>query len=175
MLGPLSEALAAFPNDTVPDASALAPHHAVYGLLAALVVLALVWDDYRDREPLVEATGVLVGLFAFLLAWRWHPVIGATLAHVGPLAALMWMWRPGSAWGRLYPRRVRVVATGAILVGADDVIEHAWPVPSPLDTGWAVLGPEVSTVVAAAATVAAVWALQTAPTYDNQLTTDTRT
>ncbi|MFC7069483.1 hypothetical protein [Halobaculum lipolyticum] len=159
----IGDLLAGFPVEAVPDASALAPHHAVYGLLAALVVIATVWDDHRHREPLTEATGVLIGLFAFLLVWRWWPVVGATLAHVGPLATLVWMWRPGSAWGTHYPGRVRVVATGAILVGLDDIVEHAWPVPSPLDTGWAVLGPRVSAALALVSVGAAIWALQTAP------------
>ncbi|WP_435062375.1 hypothetical protein [Halobaculum sp. EA56] len=166
--------LAAFPVEAVPDGSTLIPHHATYGLLAALAVLATVWDDYRHREPLAEAVGVLVGLFAFVVVWPWRPPIGATLAHVGPLAALAWMWRPGSAWGDRYPRRVQLVATGAILVGLDDIVEHAWPVPSPLDTGFHVLGPTVSAVLAAAAVVAAVWALQTAPAPDH-LADDTET
>ena len=166
--------LATFPVEAVPDGSTAIPHHATYGLLGALVVLFTVWDDHRDAEPLAEFVGVLVGLFAFLIVWTWRPVIGATLAHVGPLAALAWMWRPGNAWGRLYPRRVQLVATTAILVGLDDIIEHAWPVPSPLDWGFHVLGPAPSAVVAGAAVVAAVWALQTAPTHD-RLADDTET
>ncbi|PSQ06131.1 hypothetical protein BRC97_07060 [Halobacteriales archaeon QS_6_71_20] len=157
---------AGFPAEAVPDGAVIAGHHAIYGLLAALVVLGTVWDDYRGREPLAEFSGVAAGLFAFVFVWPHQHDVGATLAHVGPLLALAWMWRPGSAWGRLYPRRVRAVATGAILVGLDDVIEHAWPVPSPLDTGWAILGPGPSAVIAATTAAAAVWALQTAPTHD---------
>ncbi|QZP37747.1 hypothetical protein [Halobaculum magnesiiphilum] len=169
----IGEFLTAFPVEAVPDGSTLIPHHATYGLLAAVVVLATVWDDHRHSEPLTEATGVLVGLFAFVVVWPWRPPIGATLAHVGPLAALAWMWRPGSAWGRLYPRRVQLVATGAILVGLDDIIEHAWPVPSPLDTGFHLLGPMPSAALATVAVAAAVYALQTAPTHNHQTTEDT--
>jgi membrane associated rhomboid family serine protease len=86
-----------FPVEAVPDGAVLAAHHAIYGLLAALVIIATVWDDYRDREPLAEFAGVLAGLFAFIFVWRYQPSIGATPAHVGPLLALAWMWRPGSA------------------------------------------------------------------------------
>jgi hypothetical protein len=175
VLGPLADALAAFPVEAVPDGAVFAPHHATYGLLVALVSIATVWDDYRHREPLAEVGGVLAGLFAFLFVWRFQPTIGASLAHGGPLLALAWMWLPWSAWGRLYPGRVRLVATGAILVGLDDIVEHSWPVPSPLDTAWHVLGPAASTAVVAVAVAAAVWALQTAPTHNQQAETDTPT
>lgn len=160
----------AFPVEAVPDGSTAIPHHATYGLVAALVILLTVWDDHRDAEPMAEFTGVLVGLFGFVVVWPWRPPIGASMAHIGPLAALAWMLLPWSGWGDRYPRRVQVVATGAIIVGLDDILEHAWPVPSPLDWGFDVLGPAPSAVVAGAAVVAAVWALQTAPTHNQQTT-----
>ena len=50
-------------------------------------------------------------------------------------------------------------AVACILVGLDDVIEHAWPVPSPLDSAYHVLGLKVAAAVAVAAIALGVLAI----------------
>ncbi|SFH07881.1 hypothetical protein SAMN04488063_0116 [Halopelagius inordinatus] len=144
-----------WPAEAVPDGTVLAPHHATLGLLAALVALLIVWDDDPDREPVGAFAGVLVALVGFLLVWPAHPVVGAVLTHAGAVVALVALLRPGFGFA-LGPR---VVATVSVLVALDDVVEHAWAVPTPLDSGWHVLGPWSSTALFVVAVVAAAVAL----------------
>jgi len=90
-----------FPHEAVPDGAAFAPHHYIYGLLLVTALVAVVWDNFPDREPLLVALGAGAGLFGFLLVWPWYPVAGASLSLAGPvicLAAVLLGWS-GTAVG----------------------------------------------------------------------------
>jgi hypothetical protein len=124
-----------FPHDSVPDGAALAPHHVYIGLLLAFLALALVWDDRAGAEPWVGAVGLLAASFAFASIWTWYPTTGAVLSLAGVgialLAPFLAFW---SSYGWIGPRGLLLV--GAI-VALDDVAEHAFGVPTPLDWLWA--------------------------------------
>lgn len=124
-----------FPADRVPDGAALAPHHLYVGLLLALLAIAVVWDDAAGSEPWVGAVGLLTASFAFATVWTYYPVSGAVLSLLGVGIALASTVLP--FWAS-YPW---VGARGVLLLGAivalDDVAEHAFGVPTPLDWLWA--------------------------------------
>ncbi len=124
-----------FPADAIPDGAALAPHHAHIGLLLALLAVALVWDDAAGKEPWAVAGGIMLALFAFASIWTYYPETGAGLALFGvavaivaPVALQFWQSYP---W--IGPRGVALLGA---LVAADDVIEHAFGVRTPLDWFW---------------------------------------
>ena len=124
-----------FPHESVPDGAALAPHHAYVGLLLALLAVALVWDDAAGKEPWAVAAGIGLALFAFASIWTWYPETGAVLAVLGvavavvaPVALPFWASYP---W--VGPRGVALLGA---LVAADDVVEHAFGVATPLDWLW---------------------------------------
>lgn len=148
-----------FPNETIPDATVWAPHHGIYGPLAALVVAALVVHHYRDHDPVAVIGGSLAGLFGFLFVWPWYPAIGAALALGGYAAALAAAVNPWGEWWPRYPAGHHAVVVGGLLVGLDDVVDHSFPVWTPLDEGWALLGPTVSSVLAVAAVLTAMYAI----------------
>lgn len=150
------DVLAGFPHERIPDGTVWTTHHAIYGLLGALVPIAVCWDDYPHVEPVAEAVGVLAGLFGFLFVWPHYPQIGATLALAGPLGALLALLWPRSIWWTHYPREEHALTVAGLGVGLDDVVEHALPVPSPLDIAWAILGPRSAAVVAVVGVIGAV-------------------
>lgn len=126
---------ATFPADTVPDGAALAPHHAFVGLLLALLAVALVWDDASGKEPWAVATGIGLALFAFASIWPYYAEAGAALALVGvavaivaPVAFPFW-----SSYVWVGPRGLALLGA---LVALDDVAEHAFGIPTPLDWLW---------------------------------------
>ena len=133
----------AFPYHEIPDGAVFAPHHYIYGLLLTLLVLAVVWDNFRAREPLLAALGVVVGLFGFLLVWPWYPVAGAVLSLAGPPIIVLAV---GLGWSGLavgdtwddYPLRWRLAAMLGALVAAEDVLQHAFGWSGPFDTIWKV-------------------------------------
>ena len=124
-----------FPHDAVPDGAALAPHHLYVGLLLALLALAVVWDDRAGAEPWVGAVGLLVAVFAFASIWTYYPETGAALSLAGVAIALV------APWLQFWSARPWLGARGLLLVGAlvalDDVAEHAFGIPTPLDWLWA--------------------------------------
>lgn len=147
-----------FPYEQVPDGMVFAAHHYNYLALAAFFAVLTAWDDYRRREPLVSAGSLAVGLFAFLFMWPvpgYHS-LGAALAILGPLALVVSVFRPGSPWRRPpsdggYPLRTGVAAVVLSLGALDDAVEHAFPVGSPLDAGFHVLGVHGSFITLTAA------------------------
>jgi len=121
-----------FPHEAVPDSAIFGPHHLYVGVLVVLAVVWVVSDNYPHREPLLAAVGALVALFAFATVWPYYPPVGALGALAGlTLAAVGILW-PGGIWGA-YPLRARGLAVVGVAVALDDVIEHAFPVATPLD------------------------------------------
>lgn len=127
--------LFAFPVDGVPDDAVFAPHHYTYALIAALLLAFVVWDDYRDREPIVVAGSILLGLFGFLFVWRYYPVTGAVMSLAGLAGAAIGLLR--STWDA-WDRKIRLAIGVLLLVAADDALEHAFGLPMPLDYIWKV-------------------------------------
>lgn len=78
-----------FPAESVPDGSVLLPHHLTIGVAAALLALALTWDDMSRSEPWAATTMLLGALFAFLFVWPHYGPTGAAITLVGLLAALV--------------------------------------------------------------------------------------
>ncbi|MHB9287370.1 hypothetical protein ACKVMT_10070 [Halobacteriales archaeon Cl-PHB] len=127
---------AAFPYHTVPDGNAWLPHHATWALLFALVPLAVVWDDHPDREPVVALTAVLAALFAFLFVWPRYAVLGAALT-VAAVSTAGLSLSARLAWYREeYPWPFVLLALALVVVAADDVLQHAFGWPMPLDWVW---------------------------------------
>jgi len=130
-----------FPVESVPDGAIFAPHHYIYGLLLVAALVAVVWDNFPDREPLLVALGAGAGLFGFLLVWPWYAAAGATLSLAGPvicLAAVLLGWSGtavGGVWDE-YPVRYRVGVVVFSLVALDDAVEHSFGVWTPLDAAW---------------------------------------
>lgn len=130
-----------FPHDPVPDGAVFAPHHYTYALGLVLLVVAVVWDNFSDREPLFAALGAGVGLFGFLFVWQYYPGAGAILALAGPLVTIgaVLLGSVGLAVGGVwddYPPRYRVATMLFSLAALDDAVEHAFGWPTPLDVLW---------------------------------------
>lgn len=123
-----------FPAESVPDGALAAPHHYLWGLYVAVLAVLVVWDDYRHREPVATLAGIGVALFGWLHVWNWYPVLGATLALGGSLAALLVVVL-GDEWTR-YPSRWRWTAAGGLVVALDDLASHALGWWTPLDWLW---------------------------------------
>lgn len=121
-----------FPVEAIPDGHVGAPHHAYTGLLGLLFACAVVWDDYRKREPLAATWGALVAFFGFALVWRWYPFLGASMFGIGLFASLVGVWR----WSGVYSRRWQAVAVVCWLVALDDWLSHSFGVWTPLDAFW---------------------------------------
>lgn len=137
-----------FPYEAVPDGAVFAPHHLHYGVLAALVVAAIVWDDFPQREPALVVVGLLAAEFGFSLTWPYYPATGAALALVGLAVATIPVTRgvvaltahyAGREWERpywaIFPWQAVVVLL-CLLVAWDDLLNHAFGVPTPLDHIW---------------------------------------
>lgn len=123
-----------FPADAVPDGAIFAPHHLTYALLAALLVAAVVWDDFRHIEPIGVAVGAGIALFGFLFVWAYYPVVGASMTLLGTTLALAAVvFSP--VWDH-YPLRYRVLMAFLILLALDDAISHAFGVWTPADWLW---------------------------------------
>jgi len=122
-----------FPYHTVPDGSAVLPHHYLWATLAALVPILIVWDNYPRREPWVALCGVLGGLVSFALIWPRYPVIGASLTLAANAVVLLAPFRPG--W-REWPRRHAVAVVLLALLAADDSLQHALGWHTPIDSVW---------------------------------------
>lgn len=123
-----------FPAEAIPDGHVSAPHHAYTGLLGVLFVAGVVWDDYREREPLAVAVGALGSYFAFAYVWRWYPVLGASLFGVGLAVVLAGVL---SRWPGVYSRRWQAAVLVCWSVALDDWLSHAFAVWTPLDAFWA--------------------------------------
>ena len=98
-----------FPYHAVPDGNVFLPHDFTYSVLFALLLVAVVRDDYAKREPLLVAVPFEQG------GWS--------------------LW-----WLQQYPAWVWVCVVVLVLVGLDDVIQHALGWATPLDQLWRVDG-----------------------------------
>jgi len=123
-----------FPYHQIPDGSAALPHHATWSLLLAVVPILMVWDNQPHRDPWAPLTGVLVGVIGFVLVWPTHHVAGAVLALLGTLLVILAPLRPKWSGHWPHPQRALVVLLG--LVAMDDVAQHAFGWPTPLDAIW---------------------------------------
>lgn len=131
----------AFPYESVPDGAVFAPHHYTYFALLALLIVAIVWDNYPNQEPVLVAVFIGAGLFGFLSVWPFYPVAGAMIAVVAPplsIASVLLGWiglSIGDVWDD-YPVRYRLLVIVALLSAWDDALEHAFGLPMPLDQLW---------------------------------------
>ena len=136
------------PVESIPDGAVFAPHHFHYAVLAALLVAAVVWDNYREREPVLLVAGLFTAEFGFTLTWPHYPVTGAALAVGGTLAATVPLAhalgvvvgrRLGREWSRPYWAEfplLAVVVFALLLVAWDDLLNHAFGLSTPLDSIW---------------------------------------
>lgn len=127
--------LETFPADTVPDGAVFGPHHAYIGLLLALLAVAMVWDNAPHKEPLLTAAALLGAIFAFATVWPFYPATGALLTLAGVAVAILGpvflpFW---SSYAWLGPRGVAILGA---FVALDDVAEHAFGIPTPLEWLW---------------------------------------
>lgn len=130
-----------FPAEAIPDGALLAPHHFIYGCWAALLTLSVLWNDLKRREPIVVAVLICVALFGWYHIWQWYPVTGAVLTFVAPLVAITWILTgyffldEMTVWNE-YPPIFSIMVIFWLLVALDDVVSHAFGVPTPLDFIW---------------------------------------
>jgi hypothetical protein len=129
-----------WPVDRVPDGAALAPHHLYIGALVALVAVWVASDDIRDAEPVIMGTALLGVMFAFGSIWRWYPKTGAAFALICLLVATAAV--VVAPFWRAYPWiGVRGVGLVGCAIAADDLVEHAFGVWTPLDWAFNTYGP----------------------------------
>lgn len=124
-----------FPVDRVPDGAIFAPHHFFIGAGLIGLVLATMWND-SVREPWAAAAALAGSTFSFTLAWPHYPEVGAALTLMG-LGGLV--VAPARAYWRLRGHRLIATYYVGVLVVADDVLEHAFGIATPLDTLWTVV------------------------------------
>jgi len=128
----LADLLARFPHESVPDGAVFGPHHLYVGVIVLGFAVWVVSDNYPRREPLLAAAGALLALFAFATVWPYYHGTGAALALAGLLVALIGVLWPGGVW-TAYPLRWRLVAFLGVSIAADDIVEHAFGIWTPLD------------------------------------------
>lgn len=147
-----------FPYEAVPDGAVFVIHHFHYAIAAALFVAALIWDDYPKREPAVVVAALIVSEMGFTLTWPYYPATGAALALAGLAAATLPIThsvgylaaealarrfarieRRVDGWTRpywaLFPWQAAVVFI-CLLFAWDDLLNHAFGLPTPLDGLW---------------------------------------
>jgi hypothetical protein len=130
-----------FPVDTIPDGAIFAPHHYTYGMLLVLVMIFVVWDNFRDREPLLSVLATGSGLFSFLYVWPFYPVAGAIGSVVAPvlvIGVVLMGWAGlsvGDVWDD-YPVLYRAMTIVFSILALDDAVEHAFGVWTPFDALW---------------------------------------
>ena len=121
------------PVEQIPDASAIAPHHYIIGGFLALIIVFLVQDNYRHKEPYLVLIGVMGGLFGFLFVWEWYPFTGALLSLLGIIIASVGLFR--DLWDQ-YPKQTQYIAALGLLIMLDDAISHIFGISTPLDALW---------------------------------------
>jgi hypothetical protein len=117
-----------FPVDRVPDGSVLVPHHLWLGLIALLLGLAMAWDD-QQADPAIAAGGAGLTAFSFGLVWPTYPAVGAIGTLLGLALSGIGLVRQRV----LFRRKQMIVAVTGLAIAADDVLEHAFGIPTPLD------------------------------------------
>lgn len=125
-----------FPHDAIPDGNIMIPHHFTYFALLAFILTMVVWDDYRDKEPIGTVSGIILSFYAWFLLWNgYNAALGAILTLTGLTIAL------GCAIGRKvwkedYSQPIRYSVILLLLAASDDVLEHAFGIWTPLDWIW---------------------------------------
>lgn len=122
-----------FPAEREPDTNRFAPHHHllgcyVAGLTAAASGMAL------GRPPVVTLAGVGIALFAFIHLWYdygLYPVLGSIGSLLGLAVAFV-----GALLLDPMLLSDRVVVIVALLVAADDAIQHSFGIETPLNWLW---------------------------------------
>lgn len=122
-----------FPHDTIPDGAVMAPHHLYIGLVFLGLAMFMVWDD-RPADPTATFLSVFLTLFAFLFIWPYYAFTGAVLTLIGLAAAPVAAWVDRDVF--LEARSTKTAlgfAAAGWLIAADDAVEHAFGIPTPLD------------------------------------------
>lgn len=139
----------AFPAETLPDGSTLYFHHIVWGIPLAMLGCAVVWDNYRRKEPFVVAGLLLIGWLGFVWAWHTSPALGAILSLIGTIVPIAIIsadlflsqipslrflvgWTPWES----YPKKWGIWVVFWTAVALDDAISHSLGWPTPLDLIW---------------------------------------
>lgn len=121
-----------FPAEREPDTNRFAPHHFLVGnYLAGLS--ALLSGIELGAAPIVVLAGVLLGLFAWNHFWydhRRYPAIGAAGSAAGLAVVTVGLFVDPLLL------EYRLLAGVGVLVAADDCLQHALGVSTPLDTFW---------------------------------------
>jgi hypothetical protein len=112
-----------------PDGATLAPHHFTWGAILALWAATYAWDRFTDREPLLLSLGVSVGLFSFIMIWRYYTVAGAAGAFLGTAIATVGLVR----FKRYASRPSFWVAAFGVYAMWDDWVSHSLYKHTPLD------------------------------------------
>lgn len=129
-----------FPYQSIPAGGIAVSHHATWALVLSIIPLMHVWDNHRLRSPWPAVTAVVVALLAFLLVWPTHHVLGAALAVAATVAAVVVLGvrlvQSIRAENPLWPPLPLLIALALALVALDDVLQHAFGWPTPLDWTW---------------------------------------
>lgn len=124
-----------FPAESVPDGASGAPHHLTWGVLGAVLVCLVVWDNHRHLEPIYTTVALALAGFAFLYIWPYYPAVGATLTLLGVAGAIVALLGPTLPWTH-YPAWPHAICLLLVLVAADDAVSHAFGVWTPVDAAW---------------------------------------
>lgn len=123
-----------FPVEAVPDGNVWLPHHFAYATWAALFLAWYVSNE--ERKPTVVVGSLLVALFGWYHLWPGGaPTVGALTVLAGLTAAAAALVAR-SDWREEYPQYSRALLVLLVLVAADDVLQHAFGIPTPLDGIW---------------------------------------
>lgn len=119
-----------FPHDAVPDNAIFAPHHLYIGVILLLVGTLIVWDNQADdpHHTLLTTLGLL---FAFTFIWPYYPLTGALIALMALVILPISLYVESSLW-RSHRRAIALTVVG-YLIAVDDIVEHAFGIPTPLD------------------------------------------
>lgn len=125
-----------FPHDLVPDGHIMAPHHLYIGIAVMALALAMMWDD-RETDPYLAAASVMGMGFSFTFVWPFYHATGAAMSlaflALGALAPLIRLdYWSGQEQLRRGVAHTLLYAVG-LLVAADDLLEHAFGIWTPLD------------------------------------------
>lgn len=126
-----------FPHEAVPDGAVFAPHHFWIG--AVLVAFALIRVGERRKIGAWWTGLVLAGcVFAFGSVWPTFPVLGASMTIVASVwlgVAIVSLRESTFGWW---------LAVGGYLLLVDDVLQHSFGWPMPVDVVWnLILSPAV--------------------------------